>query len=178
LVVETSTGQRGQANGFSFYAVRGPAFMLKQIPKSAGCITFDTNPNSGCDPGTVGAFDGLFASPCQVLWNGVNVLTDCTLEVYRDGPQIKPLQPPVDRFFPKLKPGFIISAAIVQISTLKEAQGDVLNPYMLKFSGNQVIVTEQPMLKAAGSGQYFSFYGIKLFVYGPAGIANPLADGQ
>lgn len=182
LVVETSTGQRGQANGFSFYAVRGPAYPLKQIPASAACTTGgDSSPNAGCSPGTLGAFDGAFATPCHPLWSET-VLNDCTIKIYRDGPIIDEVVTGAghaftDKFAPKLKPGFILSAAMVQISTLRENQGDVLNPYMLKFSGNQVVVTEQAMRKSApAQDHFFVFYGVTLWVYGPAGISDPLAN--
>jgi hypothetical protein len=173
LVVETSAGQRAQANGFSFYAVRGPAFQLKGIPKSA------TSANMSGTPGlTIDSFEGVFASPCYKLWAD-DVVTDCTAKVFR-GPgtaltaSISNKVPIVDTFAPKLKPGFVLSAAIVQLSTLKEAEGDVLNPYMVKFTGNQVSINEQPMRDSTGHN--FSFYGVKLFVSGPAGISNPLAD--
>ena len=120
-------------------------------------------------------------SPCISLWHEA-VLNDCTVKIYRDGPfadaEGSGANPRiVDKFSPKLKPGFVISSAMMQISTLREDQGDVLNPFSVKFSGNVVAIVEQPIRKSPpAQDHYFVFYGLTLWVSGPAGISNPLAD--
>ena len=180
LVVETASGQRGQFNGGRFYAVRGPAFPLKQMPENQSCLSSVSSPNT-CSYFYVSGQGGLFASPCHQLWSET-VLTDCTVKIYRDGPfadaEGNGGNPRfLDKFKPKLKPGFVISSAVVQISTLREDQGDVLNPFSVKFSGNEVAIAEQPIRKTPPSqDHYFVFYGLTLWVSGPAGISNPLAD--
>ena len=59
LVIETASGQRGQSSGFSFYAMRGPAFPLKSIPSSAVCSTGDSSPCS-FSSGYISQFGVLF----------------------------------------------------------------------------------------------------------------------
>jgi hypothetical protein len=181
LVVETSTGQHAQTNGHSFYALRGPAFALKQIPKQMVC---SVNPNgdsfNGCDPGVV-ISEAAFISPCG-LWG----LNGCTAEVLRQNAIENPQHPSHDQYTVKLKPGFVLQSAMMQVAATDSSQS-VYSPYAVKFSGNTVIVQTQPMCypnSAAHTcpspyqGAYYSLYGITLYVSGPAGITNPFADGQ
>ena len=173
LVVETSIGGRAQADGFSFYAARGPQMVLTPIPKSAFCSTRITDMNGWCDPGVVGG-DGAIVTPCGT-WG----ITDCGAEVFRQGPLVNAQMLKVDHYTPKLKPGFVLSAAVVLLGTIQNDMGKVTTSNFLpKFSGNTVLVTEPIYAMPDLPTQLYSLYGIKLYVIGPAGITNPLADGQ
>ena len=170
LVVETSTGQRAQMNGFSFHAVRGPAFLMKQVPIS------DVTSNFG---GTGKAIDymgqAIYASPCYPWWGQEDPITDCTLKVFRQSAFAT--DKIVDTIAPKLKPGFFISSVMVQISTFKEDQGDVLNPYTIYFNGGTLFnISEHPYLYGGGNSGGMYYYGLKIWVYGPAGISDPLLE--
>jgi hypothetical protein len=181
LVVETSTGQRAQTNGHSFYALRGPMFALKQIPKQMVCSVFPNGDSfNGCNPGAI-ISDAAFISPCG-LWG----LNGCTAEVLRQNPLETPQHPSHDQYTVKLKPGFVLQSAMMQVAATDPSQS-VYNPYAVKFSGNTVIVQTQPMCYPYSpthtcpnpyQGTYYSLYGITLYVSGPAGINNPFADGQ
>lgn len=170
LVIESASGRHGQANGFSFFAMRGPAFALKSIPSSAACSAADSSP---CSPtsGYISQFGVLF-SPAGGFTYGAS---DYTAAVFRQ-PMANQVQ--TDRFAPKLKPGFVLSSAMVQVRTFQEDQGDVLSPYNVMFRGNQIFVKVIPIKAPNSASFYESLYSIKIWVVGPAGISNPLADGQ
>ena len=180
LVVETSAG-RAQADGFSFYALRGPGFSLKQIPRKMVCtVLLNGDLVSACDAGVVYS-EAAFTSPCG-LWG----LSGCTAAVFRQSPVETPEHPFHDQYSLKLKPGFVLYAAMVQVAST-DTSHSVYNPYAVKFSGNTVVVQTQPMCYANSSahtcpspysGPYYSLYGVTLYVSGPAGIMNPLADSQ
>ena len=173
LVVETGNGGRAQADGFSFYAARGPQFPLGAIPRSAVCSTQITDMNGWCDAGVVRA-GGTLVTPCGT-WG----ITDCGAEVFRQGPMVNQQMVQVDHYTPKLKPGFVLSAAVVLLGTIQNDMGKVTTSnYLPKFSGNTVLVTEPIYAMPNLPTQLYSLYGIKLYVIGPAGITNPLADGQ
>ena len=173
LVVETSNGGRAQADGFSFYAVRGPQFTLGAIPRSAVCSTALTDMNGWCDAGVVRA-GGTLVTPCGT-WG----ISDCGAEVFRQGPMVNQQMLQVDHYTPKLKPGFVLSAAVVLLGTIQNDMGKVTTSnYLPKFSGNTVLVTEPIYAMPNNPTQLYSLYGIKLYVIGPAGITNALAEGQ
>jgi hypothetical protein len=172
LVVETSNGGRAQADGFSFYAARGPQFALGAIPRSAVCSTSITDMNGWCDPGVVRA-GGALVTPCGT-WG----ITDCGAEVFRQGPMVNQQMVQVDHYTPKLKPGFVLSAAVVLLGTIQSNNSTTTSNYLPKFSGNTVLVTEPIYAMPNNPAQLYSLYGIKLYVIGPAGITNALADGQ
>lgn len=167
LVIETASGQRGQSSGFSFYAMRGPAFPLKSIPSSAVCSTGDSSPCS-FSSGYISQFGVLFSPAGGFTYPA----SDYTAAVFRQ-PMANQVQ--TDRFAPNLKPGFLLSSAIVQVRTFQEDHGDVLSPYNVTFQRNQIFVKVFPIKVDAF---YESLYSIKIWVVGPAGITNPLADGQ
>ena len=172
LVVETSTGGRAQADGFSFYAARGTQFALTQIPKSQYCSVSALAENGWCPAGFV-TDNGAILSPCG-SWG----LTDCTAEILRQNPQVNPQYPQADHYTPKLKPGFVLSAAVVILGTMQSGGNSVVGTYQVKFSGNSLIMNAPIYPMPNNPSAFYSLYGVKLYVIGPAGITNPLADGQ
>lgn len=177
LVVETATAMRGrlQSGPHKFIAARGQPIVIPVFPKSAFSYTQATHEAMN-EPGVIGGvIGGALVAPCG-LWG----LTDCSIEVFRQKPFVNPSQPLVDRYAPKLKPGFVISSVEIQIATLTSASSSsvdirTLNPTV---NAKQVFI-KVPMFAdpVPGTG-YDSLYGVKFYAVGPVGINNPLADGQ
>lgn len=154
LAVDTAMGGHAQANGFSFYAVRGPQMQLPHIPEA--------------DASGVGSF----VSPCGA-WG----LNGCTAEFFAEGTSVYPGNHYVDNYTPKLKPGFVLTDAVVLVGYLQPDTSTSVNTWEPQFSGGTVKVTRQ-LYKYPNASFYYSLYGIRLYVVGPAGISNPLADAN
>ena len=165
LVVETSTGGHAQAPGFSFYAVRGRPVPLTHIAPSDFCWNGGTNA-SQCVGSYLGYIeDGEFVSPC-----GKN----CTVWIFIEPPIATMAIHRIDRFTPKLKPGFVLSNVVAQIYA-NISNPEVVTACKASFSGENVLINE-PLSHFGTGNSYFTMYSVEFYAVGPIGIDDPAGD--
>ena len=170
LVIQTSNGGQAQANGNSFYALRGTPFLVSQMPTSAFCETHTTNAVSCTEPGYTAG--GALLSPCG-QWG----LSNCTSEILRTQPFVIASNPAIDQYTMNLKPGFTLYSAAVQIAVELHSSSSptsIAQIYQPKISGNTIFVRE-PVEVDSATGFTYSLYGLRIFVVGPVGVTSPWA---
>jgi hypothetical protein len=61
---------------------------------------------------------------------------------------------------------------------MQSSGNTIVGTFQPKFSGDSLIMNAPMYAMPNNPSAFYSLYGVKLYVIGPAGITNPLADGQ
>ena len=165
LVVETTNETRAQIDGDSFYALRGEPILLQSVPQS----------NVNLFP----KYSPYYLSPDASSFGNETV----TLSVFRAGMSYDDFKHPDSCCGPddiklNLKPGFAVdSSQSVYFQNYSTGFAPELQDKAGIVSGTEV----QPRWYIFGTGTtyqsppYYSIYGLRLWVVGPAGISDPWA---
>jgi hypothetical protein len=153
----TSSNSTASASGGSFYALRGAPILLPSIPQNEASLYSLGSP--------------WLLSPVTNYY-GLNG----TLGVMRQGLPANSVAGQ-DDFNLKLLPGFVVDST--QTVILVSDTNSNVTAQSANVNGTAIIVTYP--ITASGSGSsanYYSLYALKIWVRGPAGIANPLMANQ